>query len=748
MTKRLLLILSIFSSAISFAHEVIKGKVTDSQSHIPLRGVNIIHPGSGVGTVTDAFGNYVISGSKDIDTLVFTLIGYGELRRAVVHGEESIDVELSTKSFELNQVTIQGGGASGQNLNTISSIDLKLRPMNSAQDALRFVPGLFIGQHAGGGKAEQIFMRGFDIDHGTDINISVDGMPVNMVSHAHGQGYADLHFLIPETIEDIDWGKGPYRADKGNFSTAGYVGFNTKSSLDRNMVKVEAGDFNTKRVVGMINILPSPSESNKTSAYVASEYFGNDGPFQSPQQFTRLNLFGKLSTYLTNGSKLSVQASTFSSKWNASGQIPTRAVESGLIGRFGAIDDTEGGQTSRSNIVINLNQQIDENTSAEHLLYFSNYKFELYSNFTFFLNDSVNGDQIKQKENRNVMGYQSSYKKRIAINDHVILENRAGVGFRYDNVDGDELSHTLNRDSILNRISLGDVDETNLFAFLDETFIIGRLRINGALRIDNFSFDYHDRLSTTYRSLSSKQTIASPKLNFNYRFNDKVNLYFNNGVGFHSNDTRVVTSGMQNGLPQAFGQDLGILYKPTTRILLQAALWRLNLKQEFVYVGDEGVIEPSGQTTRMGIDVSGRLQLLSWMFADFDVNVTKPRSKNDPEGQNFIPLAPLVTSIGGLSVKTKQGLGGSLRYRYMADRPANEDNSIVAIGYNIIDATLSYNHHWFEVGLSCENLLNKDWNETQFATESRLKGEAEPVEEIHFTPGVPRYVKGKVVFFF
>lgn len=745
--KNIILFAFLLISSLVFGHDVIRGKVIDSRSSLPLKGVNVFHPGSGVGTVTDNFGSFVIASSKHIDTLVFKQIGYAELRRVVNNGDEVINVQLEARSFELGQVTVLAGNT-GQNFSTISSIDLKLRPMNSSQDALRLVPGLFIGQHAGGGKAEQIFMRGFDVDHGTDVNISVDGMPVNMVSHAHGQGYADLHFLIPETIDEIDWGKGPYRADKGDFTTAGFVGFSTKNYLDQNIVKVEAGQFNTKRVLGMVNILPAPSADNRTSAYIATEFFRNDGPFDSPQQFNRLNLFTKLSSTLSNGSRFSIQASTFNSKWNASGQIPQRAIDAGLIGRFGAIDDTEGGKTSRTNVLANLSQQIDENTTAEHLAYFSAYNFELYSNFTFFLNDPVNGDQIKQKENRQLFGYQSTYKKRVLLGDHVQLENKAGVGFRYDNVDNNELSHTLNRDSVLNRISFGDVDELNMFAFIDETAIIGRFRINAALRIDYFNFDYHDRLSAAYRSLSDQQTVLSPKINFNYRFSDKTNVYFNNGIGFHSNDTRVVTGGVANGLPQAFGQDLGIIYKPTSRILLQAALWKLNLKQEFVYVGDEGVVEPSGQTTRMGVDLSGRIQLTAWLFADFDLNLTKPRAKEEPEGTNYIPLAPLTTSIGGLSIKTKNGINGSLRYRYIADRPANEDNSIVAVGYHIIDATLSYKRHSYEIGVSCENLLNTAWNETQFATESRLQNETAPVEEIHFTPGVPRFVKGRVVFFF
>lgn len=747
MRRTLNVLIFLFSTISGFSHQLIKGKVTDSNSGLPLKGVNVFHPGSGVGTNTDAFGNYTIAFKSDVDTLVFSFIGYGEQRIGLLNGQEIVDVNLISKNFELPQVTIQGGN-NGQSLVSIPSVDLKLRPVNSSQDALRVVPGLFIGQHAGGGKAEQIFMRGFDIDHGTDINITVDGMPVNMVSHAHGQGYADLHFLIPETIDEIDWGKGPYRVDKGNFATAGYVDFNTKGSLDKSMVKIEGGQFNTRRIVGLVNVLPPISLENKTSAYVATEFFGNHGPFESPQLFTRLNLFGKLTAYLDNGSKLSIQASNFSSKWNASGQIPQRAVDAGLIGRFGAIDNTEGGNTSRTNIIANLNKRIDENSSAEHLVYFTRYNFELYSNFTFFLNDSVNGDQIKQRENRSIIGYQSSYNRRIYLVDHVQLESRVGIGFRYDNVNDNELSHTLNRDSILNRVSFGDVDETNLFGFIDETVYLGRLSINGALRVDVFSFDYHDKLSTTFRGLTSQSTILSPKLNFSYRLTDRINIYFNNGVGFHSNDARVVTGGFKNALPGGFGQDLGVLYKPTSRILLQAALWRLNLEQEFVYVGDEGVVEPNGKTTRKGIDFSGRFQLLKGLFADFDLNLTKPRAVAEAEGQNYIPLAPIITSIGGLSVKTKNGFWASLRYRYMANRPANADNSIVAKGYQVFDATLSYTHHRFEMGLSCENLLNTAWNETQFSTESRLKNEPAPIEEIHFTPGIPRFIKGRVVFYF
>jgi outer membrane receptor protein involved in Fe transport len=218
------------------------------------------------------------------------------------------------------------------------------------------VPGLIIGQHAGGGKAEQIFLRGFDIDHGTDININIDGLPVNMVSHAHGQGYADMHFIMPEIIENVTYGKGPYDADRGNFATAGYVSFKTKDNPDHSFFSTEYGSFNTRRTAGLYNLISSQNES----AYIASEYLLSDGPFESTQAFNRFNLFAKYTKRLENNDKLSIWASRFTSRWDASGQIPNRAVESGVISRFGAIDDTEGGNTSRSNVVLQYAKYLEQ----------------------------------------------------------------------------------------------------------------------------------------------------------------------------------------------------------------------------------------------------------------------------------------------------------------------------------------------------------------------------------------------------
>ena len=225
----------------------------------------------------------------------------------------------------------------------------------------------------------------YDIDHGTDISVTVDGLPVNMVSHAHGQGYADLHFVIPETIDKIDFEKGPYYENKGNFTTAGYVNFLTKNELQNSSIKLEAGQFNTYRFLGMFNIL----NQNNQDVYIATEFLSTDGFFVIPQNFNRINIFGKYNGAVNDKNKIGVTVSYFDSKWDASGQIPQRAVDSGLITRFGAIDDKEGGSTSRKNILFTYDKIITENSIIKNKIFLNEYNFELYSNLTFFLEDQI-----------------------------------------------------------------------------------------------------------------------------------------------------------------------------------------------------------------------------------------------------------------------------------------------------------------------------------------------------------------------
>jgi outer membrane receptor for Fe3+-dicitrate len=251
------------------------------------------------------------------------------------------------------------------------------------------------------------------------------------------------------------------------------------------------------------------------------------------------------------------------------------------------------------------------------------------------------------------------------------------------------------------------------------------------------------------QTTSSMTIIASPKLNLDYAVSDRVQLYWYNGRGFHSNDTRVAVQ--QNGrqvAPAAWGSDLGGVFKPVDKLVVQAALWYLWLDQEFIYVGDEGVVEPGGRSRRIGIDLSARYQIAKHLFADLDVSLANPRALDVPAAESYLPLAPRFTSVGGLTYRKLSGFNGSLRYRYMGDRPANEDNSVIAKGYFIMDAALNYTTRKWEAGLSVQNLLNTQWKETQFDTESRLANESEPVSEIHFTPGTPFFGRLSFTFYF
>ena len=744
LNKIILFVLFVFSFGLLNAHEL-SGTVISAESDKPLQGVGVFNETTGAYTYTNLSGYFELDDISVNDVLHFYQLGF-ENQELIIdesHLDSNINIALLISEASLDQVLI----VSKVNvLSTFLDMDLKTNPVKSSQEVLRKIPGLIIGQHAGGGKAEQIFLRGFDIDHGTDIAIDVDGMPVNMVSHAHGQGYADMHFIIPETINNIDFGKGTYYADKGNFNTAGYVDINTKKTIDNNTLSLEAGQFNTIRALSMVKLL----DSENSSAYLASELMLSDGVFESPQNFNRINVMGRYNFNNYVDQEFNISLSHFQSKWDASGQIPVRAVESGQIGRFGAIDDTEGGNTSRSNIWMNHKKQIDEHSSIRSSAYLTKYDFELFSNFTFFLEDPVNADQIRQFEERTIIGAKTVFEHSFHLEDHdAQLKYELGAGFRYDDVNDVQLSRTKNRQELLERLAYGDIDELNGFSFANLTYKKNKWTINPGLRIDYFNFDYENLLSETYDNKSENKLLVSPKLNVLYAASPKLQLFAKTGLGYHSNDTRVVTA--NNGreiLPTAFGTDLGFVAKPADRLVINAALWSLFLQQEFVYVGDAGIVEPSGKTQRYGADFGLQYQFNDWLFFNTDINYTYARSSEEPSGQDFIPLAPDLTSAGGLNFRDLNNFSGGISYRYIKDRPANEDNSIVADGYFVTDLNLNYSHKNWTFGLIVENLLDTEWNETQFATESRLFNEAESFEEIHFTPGAPFFLRGKIAVTF
>jgi hypothetical protein len=739
MKNSVIVILAIIINT-NISGQILTGQILDKQK-TTVAGANILNICNGLHTHSDENGEFTIENIKVGDTLKISHIGYSTEQIIVNSLESPLTIWLDLKSISIAEVLIS---PEVNALNLISEIDIHTNPVNSSQDILRQVPGLIIGQHAGGGKAEQMFLRGFDIDHGTDIAITADGLPVNMVSHAHGQGYADLHFVIPETIENIDFGKGPYWADKGNFNTAGYVNFNTKRSLDNSLIKFELGQFNTSRLLGMFDI----ASTEKNQSYFATEYLSTDGAFDSPQNFNRINLFGKYTANVTPSDKISITLSHFTSKWDASGQIPQRAVDAGLITRFGAIDDTEGGNTGRTNVLLDYDKYIDKNSFIKNKVFYSNYDFELYSNFTFFLEDSVNGDEIRQKEKRAIYGLNSEYNRSFSA-EKFEGDWQFGISIKNDQTQNSELSHTVNRRETLGQIMLGDINETNYAAYLNATFNTGKWTFNPALRFDYFDFQYNDHLQTHYKTQATNKAIVNPKLNILHQSSTNLQLYLKAGKGFHSNDTRVVVA--KNGkkiLPAAYGFDAGALWKPVPKLLVNVAYWYLFLEQEFVYVGDAGIVEPSGKTKRQGLDLSLRYQLLDWIFWNFDTNYTHARAIEENAGEDFIPLAPDFTLTTGLNIIHPLGLYGGLNLRHIDNRPANEDNSIIAKGYTVVDFNVGYLWRKIDYGIQIQNLLNTEWNETQFATESRLKNEPAPVEEIHFIPGTPFFVKAIIAFKF
>ncbi|QIE60082.1 TonB-dependent receptor plug domain-containing protein [Rasiella rasia] len=713
--------------------------IVETQNSLPLEDVAIFNKNSGTHSHTNNNGEFTIDKTTVNNELYFSFLGFEPLTYQVQASDvnTTIKIVLTQSAVSLEQIVIS---PKVDVLNSIVNIDLENNPVKNSQEVLRKVPGLIIGQHAGGGKAEQIFLRGFDIDHGTDINLTVDGLPVNMVSHAHGQGYSDLHFLIPETLDKIEFGKGPYYAERGDFTTAGYVAFKTKDKVKNSFISQEIGDFNSFRTAGVFKLL----ETATSNAYVASSLNSFDGPYETPQNFNRFNVMGKYNFALQDDQRVSFLVSHFTSKWDASGQIPERAVASGLIGRFGAIDATEGGTTSRTNFLVNHAKKLSETSNLESSAYFSQYNFELFSNFTFFLEDPVNGDQIRQFEARNILGFQTAYTKDTSLFDND-FEYSAGAGVRYDDVNDVQLSRTKNRDQLLERLAFGDVDQINSFAYLKTKYTTGDFSLSPELRLDYFKFDYVNKLTETYDNKSESKVFASPKFKAVYSPNQQLQLFAKTGIGFHSNDARVVVANEGEAiLPAAYGADLGIVYKVNDKLILNSALWALFLDQEFVYVGDVGIVEPSGKTRRTGIDFGARYEALNWLYLFGDINYTYARSTEELEGEDYIPLAPDLTSTGGVSIDNLGAFSGGLNYRYIKDRPANEDNSIVAAGYFVTDITANYTYKNFVFSLLIENLFDTEWNETQFATESRLFDEAEPVEEIHFTPGTPFFIRGKV----
>jgi TonB family protein len=638
---------------------------------------------------------------------------------------------------EPNQSTLVLGSRpiSAASAFSVQDRDFALRPIGSVQDILRVTPGLVMVQHSGGGKANQYFMRGFDADHGSDLALSIDGIPINFVSHAHGQGYADTNFIIPEVVERVEITKGPYFANQGDFATAGAVNMVSRDEFEHSSAGagfVDSPGHGSAGYRGLV--IASPKiESMPVKATFAAEVGRTNGPFDNPDHWDRYKLFNKLTYSAGPAASLSIGEVSYAGNWNGSGQIPSRAVDQGIISRYGSMDPSEGGNTARHQVFMSYRLRPTESSELRALAYAGTYRFNLYSDFTLHLNDPVNADEIEQVDRRTFYGGKLSYRVVRQIG-RVRFDTTIGGEVRSDDIHG-ELWHTRQRQQLA-ALRSADVHESVLASYFNEEISPARwLRIDLGGRADLLSFAVDNRLTSSDSDAPSSGVGAahqlSPKASLVVTPLDtaKANLdvYVNYGHGYHSNDVRGAFSPTPvSPFSRAVGEEVGSRARLFGRWDLALALWQLDLASETVWNGDEGTTAPSGATNRKGIEIETRYEFAPWLAADLDLSFTKSQFSKDRSNGGGLALAPKQTWAGGLSARHEFGPGvarAGLRFYGIGDRPATDDGALVAPGFTQVDFHLGYRHRWFDLALDIEDLLDGQFRSAQFATVSRLPNE-------------------------
>ena len=612
--------------------------------------------------------------------------------------------------------------------------DFALRPIGSVQDILRVTPGLVVVQHSGGGKANQYFLRGFDADHGTDLALSIDGIPINMVSHAHGQGFSDTNFIIPETVERVEITKGPYFVNQGDFATAGAVNLVTRDGFEHSSLGFGVGGSPGHGGPSYRGLLIASPQWDSAKAMFAAEVGRQDGPFQNPEGWDKYKLFNKVTFALSPTSQLTIGESSYSGNWHGSGQIPARAVAAGTMSRFGSIDPSEGGNTARHQLSLSYKLRPSEKSEIVALAYLGSYRFNLFSNFTLYLNDSDNGDEIEQVDRRTFYGSALSYR---VVRDlgGVRFDTTFGGNVRSDDIH-EELWHSRERVQTA-QMRGNDVHETLMGAYVNEEIAPSRwLRLDLGGRADFLSFAVDNKLTssdpTNPRSgidgahqFSPKASLITTPLD---EKNAQLDVYINYGHGFHSNDVRgVFTSPQVTPLTRAKGEEAGARTRLWNRLDIAAAGWLLDLDHETTWNGDDGTTGVSDATRRYGVEFESRYEFAPWLALDGAITFTKSRfAAADGENGGGLALAPKQTWSGGISGRHELGPGvarAGLRFYGIGDRPASDDGVLVAPGFTQFDLHAGYRHRWFDVSLDVENLFNGVFRSAQFDTVSRLRNE-------------------------
>jgi hypothetical protein len=650
---------------------------------------------------------------------------------------------------------------------TVPAEDFELRPLESGGQMIEAVPGALTAQHTGGGKAEQYFLRGFDADHGTDLAVYFDDVPVNLRSHAHGQGFLDLHFVTKETIDRLDVAKGPYSPRFGDFATAAAIEYTPSEKVDESLVKLEIGEWASYRAVAVASPRFGPFEGADPAAngLISFEAFHTDGPFRDDEDLWRFSAFARGDVRLTPSLLLSGHVLGYGADWDASGLIPERLVDAGSLGRFGSLDPTEGGDSTRIQGKLQLDWEPSEHSRVVANTYVAYYDLDLYSNFTYALRDPAAGDGIVQRDDRIYTG--GRIEARHAVETPWPGGVRAGLEWRYDDARVRLGRQTQRR--VTDIASDDDLRELSLGPYVEiELLPLRWIRFLGGLRFEHVSFEVESRLpgapdgdGDDHIWLPKANLVASPFASDAPFESDlealrHLDLFLNFGVGFHSNDVRTGVVG-SDLLARAQGAEIGAHTHLWNRVSVSLAGFWIEIEDELVFVGDEGSTEPAGRTRRLGVEFATYAALTDWLYLRGDVAYTDARftTNDDP-----IPQAPRLIAKGAAGVHLG-GFAAELSVRSLGDRYASESfRNPKLTGYTVLDLGARYRHGPFELGLAVENLTDTEWRASEFYYESCARSEVGAIAEcpnagggtgvgdLHFTPGNPRNVRGWIRYAF
>jgi len=612
---------------------------------------------------------------------------------------------------------------------TVTSSLIASRPALRTGELLEFVPGMIVTQHSGDGKANQYFLRGFNLDHGTDFASYVDGIPVNMRSNAHGQGYSDLNFLIPELVQRIDYKKGSYFADEGDFSSAGAAHFRLADRLAQGAASVTLGSYGYQRGV----LADALAAAGGTLLY-GLELSRNNGPWQVPEQVRKASA----TLRYTRGDAqdgYSITAMAYRNRWNATDQLPQRAVDDGRIARYGSANPSDGGDTARSSLAWSMHRRGD-GSLAEASAFVVRSSLDLYSDFTYLLNDPVHGDQFQQSERRTMAGADLAWS-RVGQLAGLDMRNKFGLQTRYDRIAPLGLYHTVARQRI-GTVSEDRVNEGSAGLYWENTsYWSPVVRSIAGLRYDAYRFGVNGDSRAAHK--------ASPKLSLILGPWSKTEYFLNYGAGFHSNDARGVLKAADPATPLVGtrGAELGARSEWLPGLQSSLSLWTLDIDSELVFAGDSGDTEASRASRRRGIEWSNHYIAAPWLLFDLDLSASRARYRQDSPAGNHVPEALDKVASFGVTVKDLGRWSGGFELRYFGPRPLIEDNSVRSAATTLAYGRIGYRlDKQTSLTLDGFNLFNRRASDIDYYYTSRLQGEpAQGVDGVHFHPVEPRTLR-------